>query len=71
MLIDKKLSIQSIDRLDISDNTIEILKENNIDNIGLLCNKSKGDLRKIDLVQTEINKIDIELQLLGLSLKNC
>ena len=68
--MEEKMSKQSIDRLDISDNTLKVLKENNIKTIGQLCRKSKSDLRDFELVQFEISKIEIELQLLGLNLKN-
>ena len=68
--MDEKLNKQSIDRLDISNNCIELLKINSIKTIGELCKKSKTDLKKLSLVQEEVNKIDIELQLLGLKLKN-
>lgn len=68
--MEEKMSKQSIDRLDISDNALKVLKENNIKTIGQLCRKSKSDLRDFELVQFEISKIEIELQLLGLNLKN-
>lgn len=68
--MEEKISKQSIDRLDICDNAINILKENNIKTIGQLCKKSKSDLKKLYIEQFEVNKIDIELQLLGLNLKN-
>lgn len=68
--MDEKLQKQSIDRLDITDNAIEILKDSKIDTIGKLCKKSKSDLKKLNLTQNEINKTDIELQLLGLNLRN-
>ena len=66
----EKLNKQSVDRLDISDNCMELLKSNDIETIGQLCKKSKTDLKKLNLVQEEVNKIDIELQLLGLNLRN-
>ncbi len=68
--MDEKIQKQSIDRLDINDNAIEILKDSKIDTIGKLCKKSKSDLKKLNLTQNEINKTDIELQLLGLNLRN-
>lgn len=68
--MENKLIKQSIDRLDLADKIINTLKENNIKTIGQLCKKTKSDLKKIDLLQNEVNKIDIELQLLGLTLKN-
>ena len=67
--MEEKISKQSIERLDISDNVIKNLKANKITTIGQLCKKSKTDLKKIDIAQFEVNKIDIELQLLGLNLK--
>ena len=66
----EKIKQQRIQRLDISEHTIEILTANNIIIIGELCRKSKTDLKKINLVQNEIDKIEIELQLLGLNLRN-
>lgn len=68
--MEEKMSKQKIERLDISDNAINVLKENKITTIGQLCKKSKMDLRKMQLLQNDINKIEIELQLLGLDLKN-
>lgn len=68
--MEEKLKKQSINRLNIGTTTLKILKENSIVTIGELCNKSKSDLKKIDLSSNEINKIDIELQLEGLNLKN-
>ena len=57
--MEEKISKQNIDRLNISDNSIK-----------QLCKKSKNDLRKLDIVQFDIKKIETELQLLGLNLKN-
>lgn len=68
--MEDKLSKQSIDRLDIGDNAIKTLKGNNIKSIGQLCRKSKSDLKKLEIVQLDIKKIETELQLLGLNLKN-
>ena len=68
--MEEKISNQSISRLDISEHIIEILINSNIDTIGKLCKKSKTDLKKIGLLQNEANKIEIELELLGLNLKN-
>ena len=68
--MEEKISKQNIDRLNISDNSIKILKNNKIITIGQLCKKSKNDLRKLDILQFDIKKIETELQLLGLNLKN-
>ena len=60
---------QSIERIDIDVRIIDLLKENGIITIKDICSKSKNDLRKLTLSLQEINKIQIELQLLGLNLK--
>lgn len=66
----EKIKQQSIDRLDIKVDTINILKENKIEKIGQLTRKSKTDLKNIGLNSVEYNKIEVELELLGLCLKN-
>jgi DNA-directed RNA polymerase alpha subunit len=67
--MEQKISNQRIDRLDINDNILNVLKENEITTLGNLCSKSKQDLKKLDFTENEINKIDIEVQLLGLNLR--
>lgn len=69
MKIEEKLAKQSINRLNISDNVTVILKANNINTLENLCYKSKSYLKSIDIAQSDINKINIELQLMGLGLK--
>ena len=69
MRIDEKLAKQSINRLNISDNVTVILKANSINTLENLCDKSKSFLKSIDISQSDINKINIELQLMGLGLK--
>lgn len=64
-----KISKQSIDRLDIDVRIIEFLKENGILTIKDLTNKTKTDLKNLTLSLQEINKIQVELQLLGYNLK--
>lgn len=68
--MEDKLKTQSINRLNIQDNIIKVLEDNNINNLGTICGKSKTDLKKLDLTQHQITKIEIELQLMGLALKN-
>jgi len=60
---------QSIERIDIDVRIIDLLKENGIITIKDICNKSKTDLKDLSLSFQEINKIQVELQLLGLNLK--
>lgn len=68
--MEEKLKSQSIRRLDVKDNVLEILEYNNVQNLGKLCGKSKSDLKKLDLTLNQINKIEVEMQLLGLNLRN-
>lgn len=67
--MEEKIKNQSINRLDISDHVIVLLKNAKIDTLGKLCSKSKKDLKEIGIEQFEIKNISIELQLMGLSLK--
>ena len=65
----KKILKQSIDRIDINMNILNLLKENGVITISDLCSKSKTDLKNLTLSFEEINKIQVELQLMGLNLK--
>ena len=60
---------QFIDRLDVNQKSIDKLKENEIITLGNLSNYKKSQLKDMGLQQNEINKIEVELELLGLSLK--
>lgn len=60
---------QFIDRLDIKQNALDTLKQNNINTLGTLSQYSKTQLKDFGLLQPEINKIEVELELLGLTLK--
>lgn len=69
--MEEKYTKQSIDRfLFIKENMLNILKSNNVKTLGQLSNKTRTDLKNYGFEHYEINKIDIELQLLGLGLKN-
>ena len=50
---------------------INLLKKNDILLIKDLCSKSKTDLKNMCLSFSEINKIQVEVQLLGLNLRKC
>lgn len=67
--MEEKFKKQSINRLDIPDRAIKILENNGITMLGNLIDNSKSDLKKWGLEQFEINKINIELQLIGSNLK--
>lgn len=69
--MNEKLNKQSIMRLDIPDKIINILQSNDIKTLGELCTKSKKELKNnFDLTQNEIIKINTELQLLGMNLRD-
>ena len=61
---------QNIERLDVELRIIDILKDNKIKKIKELCKLSKTDLKEMDIKQKEAERIQIELQLLGLDLRN-
>lgn len=67
--MDNKYLEQSIDRLDIPSKIINLLKDNKIVKIKQLCNKTKTNLKDLGLNSIEIEKLMIELQLLGLNIK--
>ena len=69
-MMEDKILKQNISRLGISDNALDILKNKNIVMIEQLCKKSKTELKDMELSQSDIRKIEIELQLLGYNLKN-
>ncbi len=65
-----KYLTQNIDRLDIPTKAIDLLKENGIEKIEQLCDKTKTYLKKLGLNSVEIDKLVIELQLLGLNINS-
>lgn len=69
MMETNKYFNQYIDRLDVNQNALEKLKANEIITLGKLSNYKKSQLKDLGLQQNEISKIEVELELLGLSLK--
>lgn len=66
---DKYLT-QSVDRFTfIKEDMLNVLKQDNVNTLGQLSDKTRTDLKNYGFLSNEINKIDIELQLLGLGLK--
>lgn len=59
---------QSIEILNIPKSIIDIFTKKNILTISKLCKKTKQDLKEIGLIKAEIDKVEIELQLIGLDL---
>lgn len=69
--METKYEKQSIDRFTfISEEMLNILKDNKIKTLGQLSKKTRTNLKDLGFQNFEISKIDIELQLLGLGLKN-
>lgn len=66
----EKYRNQSVGRLDIKCEIIDKLENAQIDTLGQLSQMSKSKLKEFDLSQKEIEKVEIEMQLLGLGLKN-
>lgn len=60
---------QFVDRLDVNQKALDRLKENKITTLGELSSYKKSQLKDMGLVQNDINKIEVELELLGLTLK--
>ena len=68
--MEEKYKKQSIERFNfISEDYLNKLKRDNVKTLGQLSNKSRKDLKDYGFENFEINKIDVELQLLGLGLK--
>lgn len=66
---ENKYFSQFVDRLDVNQNALETLKENKISTLGQLGSYKKSQLKEMGLVPNDINKIEVELELLGLTLK--
>ena len=62
---------EKIDIIDSPKEIKQILKQNGVETIRDLCSKTKTDLKKMRLSFYEINKIQVEVQLLGLNLQKC
>lgn len=60
---------QYVDRLDVNVNIIDKLKEHRIKTLGDLSQYKKSDLKNFEIKQSDINKIESDLELLGLNLK--
>lgn len=60
---------QYIDRLDVNQNALDKLKANEIITLGKLSSYKKSQLKDFGLQSNDINKIQVELELLGLALK--
>ena len=60
---------QFVDRLDVNQKALDTLKDNKIMTLGELSFYKKSQLKDMGLLQNEINKIEVELELLGLTLK--
>lgn len=69
--METKYEKQFIDRFTfIEEEKLTQMKNNNIKTLGQLSKHTRTDLKNLGFESFEINKIDIELQLLGLGLKS-
>ena len=69
--METKYEKQFIDRFTfIKEEKLTQMKNNNIKTLGQLSKHTRTDLKNLGFESPEINKIDIELQLLGLGLKS-
>lgn len=66
---ENKYFSQFVDRLDVNQKALDTLKENEINTLGKLSNYKKSQLKDMGLLSNDINKIEVELELLGLTLK--
>lgn len=62
---------KKIDIINIPTEIKQLLKQNGIETIQELCTKTKTELKNMRLSFSEINKIQVEVQLLGLNLPKC
>jgi len=65
-----KLLKQNIERIEIKDEVLKILKDNNIITLKNLCSKRKKELKEMGIEYQIINDMDLQLQLLGLRFKD-
>lgn len=61
---------QDVTTLKINSKLANQLKQNNINNIYELCHYSRMELGELGILNTDINNIMVQLQLLGLNLKS-
>jgi len=66
----QKHEIQNIERFTfLSDEKLNLLKDNKIKTLGQLSQNTRSNLRELGFENFEIKKIDVELQLLGMGLR--
>lgn len=61
---------QYIERLDVNNETREVLKNNKIIKLGELCQKSRKELTEMGIDTNVAKDIELQVQFLGLNLKN-
>ena len=70
-MFETKYDKQSVDRFTfIKEEDLIQMKNNNIKTLGQLSKHTRTELKNLGFENFEINKIDLELQLLGLGLKD-
>ena len=67
-MLNKHVFDKSIEMLNLDSKLLKILKNNDINIVSKLWEKSKEDLKAIDLSQEDIREIRVKLQLYGLDI---
>lgn len=67
-MLNKKILDKDIDILDLNNRLLNCLRNNNINKISELWEKTRSDLKEISLSQEDIREVSIKLQLRGLDL---
>ena len=66
----QKHETQNVERFTLlSDEKLNLLKYNRIKTLGQLSNNTRSNLKELGFENFEIKKIDVELQLLGMGLR--
>ena len=68
-MLENKYKKQFVDRLDVNQNAINILKENNINTLWDLSNYKTSQLVNIGIEQNIVDEIETRMELLGIRLK--
>lgn len=68
-MLENKYKKQFVDRLDVNQNAINILKENNINTLWDLSNYKTSQLVNIGIEQNIVDEIETKMELLGIRLK--
>lgn len=66
----RKLYNESINKLKLKDELVNIFEKNNVNTLGDLINKTKKEIKSFGVEQEVVNQMEIKLELIGLCFKN-